>query len=121
MSYITTTWVAGDTVTAEKLNKIETGINNIPGGNRIFWVNKTNTGLDKTYNQIATAFLGNKVVMLNNNNVYYNRLSSIRIDSTQNLPYIVNFWDDDYDGYAASDPDANMNFISSNSEPLPAN
>jgi len=39
MSYTKTTWSTGDTITAEKLNNIETGIKNNDDNAKIFIVN----------------------------------------------------------------------------------
>ena len=57
MSYIPTTWKAGDVVTSEKLNKMEQGISGAAGsGGTMFVTLNTDTGaLDKTWSELATA------------------------------------------------------------------
>lgn len=51
MSYTPTTWAAGDTVTAAKLNKLEQGV--ASGG--VLVVNMSAGTLDKTWEEIADA------------------------------------------------------------------
>ena len=63
MSYTPTEWQCGDTITAEKMNKIEQGIANSGGGSEPLIVNiNRGTGdyayyfvTDKTFNEIYTA------------------------------------------------------------------
>ncbi len=62
MPYTKTNWVAGDTVTSEKLNKIENQLetlNNNSGALIIHWSRDDNGRyglvLDKTYSEISTA------------------------------------------------------------------
>lgn len=58
MSYTPTEWETGQTITAEKLNKLEQGVANAGGGS--FAVHASQDGnaiiMDKTYSEIATAF-----------------------------------------------------------------
>lgn len=52
MSYTPTTWAAGDTVTAAKLNKLEQGV---ASGGGVLMVHDVNGTLDKTWQEIADA------------------------------------------------------------------
>lgn len=52
MSYTPTTWAAGDTVTAAKLNKLEQGV---AAGGGVLVVHDVNGTLDKTWQEIADA------------------------------------------------------------------
>lgn len=82
MPYTPTTWVGGDIISAERLNKIEQGIQSVSsGGSNTFIVNLyTNVSydewysLDKTLGEIYAAVLSGKCVQIlfwdsNNNNV----------------------------------------------------
>lgn len=53
MSYTPTTWAAGDTVTAAKLNKLEQGVASSGGGLVVH--SDENGTLDKTWKQISDA------------------------------------------------------------------
>ena len=60
MSYTPTEWATGDIVTAEKLNKLEGGVEQASGG-APFIVHATQTGqntatVDKTFAEIAEAY-----------------------------------------------------------------
>jgi len=57
MSYTPTTWATGDTITAQKMNKLENGVANA-GSALIVTVTPTNPGfvMDKTYAEIYEAF-----------------------------------------------------------------
>ena len=65
MSYTKQTWVTGDTITAEKLNHIEDGIDGISD---ILIVNVDYTGsanvLDKTYTEIKNALLSGQNIII---------------------------------------------------------
>lgn len=69
MSYAATNWATGDVITAEKLNKIENGIENISGSiytvtiTNIDYTNSTFT-YDKTWNEIKAAYEAGKHVIL---------------------------------------------------------
>ena len=102
MSYNKTTWANGDTITAEKLNNIENGIENAGGGALICTlVGEGGTGrvVDKTYGEIKTALDAGKVVILriygNSNTEYdYHTLASFEVyDEQENYPttYTVTF------------------------------
>lgn len=52
MSYSPTTWANGDTITAEKLNKMEQGI----AGGGVFWVADNEAILNKTWQEVANAY-----------------------------------------------------------------
>lgn len=53
MSYTPTTWAAGDTVTAAKLNKLEQGV--AAGGVLVVHIDEEYTTLDKTWQEIHDA------------------------------------------------------------------
>ena len=61
MSYTPTTWTNGDTITAEKLNKMEQGI---AGAGGIFIVNEVSGALDKTFNEIDAALAANCICII---------------------------------------------------------
>ena len=67
MSYEPTVWQTGDTVTAEKLNKLEQGVTNAGGGVFIIPITSTEDGHDITYSttvtvgEIATALTNGKL------------------------------------------------------------
>lgn len=54
MSYTPTTWAAGDTVTAAKLNKLEQGVAS-SGGVLVVNIDEEYTTLDKTWQEIHDA------------------------------------------------------------------
>lgn len=63
MSYVKTTWETGDVITAEKLNKMEDGIESAAGSSSggatlvVTYSEEGTTGtLDKTWNEIKDAF-----------------------------------------------------------------
>ena len=68
MSYEKTNWVAGDTITAEKLNNIENGIASAGGGSSdsgTMIVHQTEAEIDKTFNELYTAFMnGTRVIII---------------------------------------------------------
>lgn len=69
MAYTPTVWATGDIITAEKLNKIENGIENV--GSSIYTITITNINsenltftYDKTWNEIKAAYEAGKHVVL---------------------------------------------------------
>ena len=65
MSYTPTEWKVGDKVTSTKLNKLENGVANSGGGETfVVHLNNQTLYLDKTWNEIDTAFLAGKLVYL---------------------------------------------------------
>ena len=63
MSYEKQTWATGDTVTAEKLNHMEDGIDGAGGGGAFFvTVDMQTMALNKTWNEIFTAAAGGSLV-----------------------------------------------------------
>lgn len=57
MAYIPTEWQTGDIVTAEKLNKLESGVQNASGGGAggFMLVSHTDSGINKSYNELLAA------------------------------------------------------------------
>lgn len=68
MAYQKTNWATGDVVTAEKLNNIESGIEDVGGGVLMVHVNFDETigvpSLDKTWQEIYDAVEADKIVAL---------------------------------------------------------
>lgn len=60
MSYTPTTWAAGDTVTAAKLNKLEQGV---ASGGGVLVVHYEDGALDKTWQEIHDALLSGGAVV----------------------------------------------------------
>lgn len=81
MSYTPTNWVKGDVITAERLNKIEQGIQSVSsGGSNSFIVNLYNNptyadwyNLDQTLGSIYAAVMAGKHVVIN----YWNEDNSL--------------------------------------------
>ena len=72
MSYTPTNWQTGDTITAEKLNNMESGIE----GNSVFLITVALNELyanvaDKTYSEIQAAYQSGKTLVCVNNNTRY--------------------------------------------------
>ena len=61
MSYNKTTWSAGDTITAEKLNNLENGVSNAGG---VLITEMTDEGTDKSADEILQAFYAGISVIL---------------------------------------------------------
>ena len=81
-SYSPTTWTTGDTITATKLNNLESGIQNATSTNRLYLCTDTNGTLNRSYDDIKTALLANKniyVTIVDNNVTYYFLLTSLEI------------------------------------------
>ncbi len=79
MSYTKTTWLTGDTITAEKLNNIETGIKNNDDNAKIFIVNletqdMQNYTADRTFEQLVQAFNNGYYILARIGNVVTNAL-----------------------------------------------
>lgn len=79
MSYVKTTWANGDTITAEKLNHIEDGIENCSEGDGgqqeplmvTFFYDETleYDRLDKTFGEIYSAFMAGRLVIVQSESV----------------------------------------------------
>lgn len=103
-NYNPTTWITGDTITAEKLNNLEQGIQNATSSNRLYLCTNTSRTLDRTYNDIKNALLANKNIFLlvvDEGTTYYQLL--IYLNKEENT-YSAKF----YNGgtYRASSADA---------------
>lgn len=92
MSYTPTTWAAGDTVTATKLNNMETGIENAANP---FIVTCTPTSpdfsgtMDKTVAEIYAAYQAGKQIVFfsqDQNGGFIFPLASVGIDNTYTYP-----------------------------------
>lgn len=55
MTYMPTNWQTGDIVTAEKLNKLENGVANADGAGGFMLVSRTDSGINKSYNELLAA------------------------------------------------------------------
>lgn len=89
MSYTPTTWAAGDTVTAVKLNKLEQGI--ASGG--VLVVHYENGALDKTWQEIHDAVASGQFIVIQNENddgIFWNYISSV--ESSGGDYYVSVFW-----------------------------
>lgn len=68
MSYTPTEWKTGDTITAEKLNKLEQGVADSGGGGGALIVNSTYDDgaytLDKTWKEIRDVFVTGVTVLV---------------------------------------------------------
>lgn len=66
MSYTPTNWETGDTITAEKLNKLEQGVANAGGtGGGVLMIEHDEElgSFNKTYREVETAFLAGSTVI----------------------------------------------------------
>lgn len=110
MSYTPTTWAAGDTVTAAKLNKLEQGVAN-GGGVLVVTVGEGNV-CDKSYNDIISAIQSNLVVALKepDSDGFENMFSYLSSTSVGEGGYFAYFAGGSV-GIAASSADANMTYI----------
>lgn len=95
MSYTPSTWAKGDTITAAKLNNMESGIS----GAQAYMVglnfdNDNNVTLDKTWQEILDAAAAGKYVIVfkaDENNAIYSPLLSIS-GGTGMGPYTIDIW-----------------------------
>lgn len=74
MSYTPTNWQTGDTITAEKLNKLENGVAS-GGGGGLFKItatlNNETWSVDKTFNEIVSAYNNGMLIVLYDTNDGY--------------------------------------------------
>ena len=137
MAYTKTTWAAGDTVTSQKLNKIENQLETLSngGGAGCFVVNitkdTTNKQIvyvtDKTYNEIATAIQNGSLpigIIRYTNNGSNAWIHAIFIDvgfDADDLVYKVHFvLDGARESFYTTDPDSVLT-TSVSSGPMPVN
>lgn len=113
MAYDPTVWKSGDTITSAKLNKLENGLAEASGGGTgggvlVCNLDKQTMALDKTWNEINSAFfavlrvLDGSIVQYNSivstgygEDSYYVEFVSITGDGT----VIIQFQTDSADGY----------------------
>ena len=79
MSYEKQTWETGDIVTSAKLNHMEDGIAESEGNNGLLAVSLTETGIDKSINELMTAFNNHIPVCLYSVEEYENRVFYLTI------------------------------------------
>ncbi len=108
MSYTPSTWAKGDTITAAKLNNMESGIS----GAQAYMVglnfdNDNNMTLDKTWQEILDAAAAGKYVIVfiaDENNALYCPLASI-FGGTGMGPYTIEIvWAGNITSFIASTP-----------------
>ena len=92
MSYEPTNWKSGDTVTSAKLNKMEQGIASAGGGGSLICNADSDTqALDKTAEEISTAFLsGTNVLVIRYNESDYKQaftIGSVEYDEAAEFTY----------------------------------
>lgn len=118
MSYEPTNWKAGDVVTSAKLNKLEQGVADAGGGGCVVVATASydsqtqSVTLDKTYNDIKTAVVQGKVVMV------YSNMSTEEADfiTCPNVDKVFvengsyNVTDTSGQQYSSSDPDDYVNY-----------
>ena len=64
MSYTPTSWKTGDTITAEKLNKMESGIEAASDSRYVVNFDDSLQQTDKTFREVKNAFLAGKNVVI---------------------------------------------------------
>lgn len=104
MTYEKQTWNTGDTITAEKLNHMEEGIDD---NSTVLTVNSTTDDggkiLDKTYNEIKAAYLnGVPVIIVDSENYTYDLVYGVYeyVDPSQ---YTVSIRNKEYNADNADD------------------
>ena len=102
MSYTKTTWSDGDVITAEKLNNIESGVENAG----IFIVNANEGVLNKTWQEIYNALNNNipayLIIKDDINDVGFYLITQVHFDNTTSK-YYVNSDFSQYTADSASD------------------
>ena len=86
MSYTPTVWSNGDSITAEKFNKLENGV---AARNGIFWVTENeNQELDKNWNEIVGAVAAGMLPVIKADGGFI-VIQSAEVNSNDQYPYIV--------------------------------
>ncbi len=115
MSYTKTTWSTGDTITAEKLNNIETGIKNNDDNAKIFIVNletqdMQNYTADRTFEQLLQAYNNGYNILAKIGNIITNALPSTSPNGVYSFTFsstaIVDFFNPPQLAYAAGTIDS---------------
>ena len=118
MAYTPTQWETGDTITAEKLNKIESGIEGATNDGGVLLINVVHdedtgiTTLDKTWKEIHDAFIQGLsciTYLEDGGGTWYNSIINVVYDGSNysvtegviNLEYTT----DNENGYPNSDSD----------------
>lgn len=88
MSYTPTVWSNGDSITAEKFNKLENGV---AARNGIFWVTENeNQELDKNWNEIVGAVAAGMLPVLKaGGGHYFNVIPQASFRSGADYPYSI--------------------------------
>ena len=104
MSYSKYTWQTGETITAEKLNNLEGGVQEaLAGGSRLIATPNQNNILDKTWQQIYDAFPNVVIEIGVEGESYLEAVSAISGDPTENI-YML--WTGDHNNdFRATAPD----------------
>ena len=101
MSYTPTTWAAGDTVTAAKLNKLEQGVASGGGVLVVNMVNLNTGELDKTWKEISDA--GFSILkVIEGAETRFTAISLIGYDAGDNQ-YYVQYGDSDFAANSQTD------------------
>ncbi len=92
MSYTPTEWETGQTITAEKLNKLEQGVADAGGG---LVVTITDGVMNKTYNEIKQALQSGPVVCVAERDgaLFYNNIVSSADGDNDRTPNILFTYD----------------------------
>ena len=107
MAYTPTEWKNGDVITAEKLNNLEEGVQEVltnDGGGRLIATPNHNNVLDKTWQQIYDAF-PNVAIEIGHRegDIYLEAVSAISGNPTENT---YTFWTEGQNNYfMATAPD----------------
>lgn len=111
MAYTPTTWVAGDTVTATKLNKLEQGVANAGG---VLPISDNDGTLNKTWSEIGDAIASGQIACIYGSSYDGNNLELAFCDIVR----IANFDDGTYYIYLMGQDDS-MGYSTSSASGYP--